>query len=50
MAKAGMLGLDGREYLRFSRLVSLPESAVTEKDSLFALYMLISAKLKAQSI
>ena len=50
MAKAGLLGLDGREYLRFSRLVSLPESAVTDKDALFALYMLISAKLKAQSI
>jgi hypothetical protein len=49
-AKASLLGLDGREYLRFSRLVSLPESAVTERDALFALYMLISAKLKAHAI
>ena len=50
MAKAGLLGLDGREYLRFCRLVLLPESAVSEKDALFALYMLISAKLKASAI
>lgn len=50
MAKVGLLGLDGREYLRFSRLVSLPASAVGERDALFALHMLISAKLKAQSI
>ena len=50
MAKAALLGLDGREYLRFCRLVTMPESAVTDRDALFALYMLISAKLKAQSI
>lgn len=50
MAKASLLGLDGREYLRFCRLVVLPESAVGEKDALFALYMLIGAKLKAQAI
>ena len=50
MAKASLLGLDGREYLRFCRLVSLPDTAVTERDALFALYMLISAKLKAGSI
>lgn len=50
MARASLLGLDGREYLRFCRLVAMPESAVSEKDALFALYMLISAKLKAQSI
>ncbi|UJR86009.1 GTP-binding protein [Sandaracinus amylolyticus] len=50
MAKAGLLGLDGREYLRFCRLVLMPESAVSDKDALFALYMLISAKLKAQAI
>lgn len=50
MAKASLLGLDGREYLRFCRLVTLPESAITERDALFALYMLISAKIKAQLV
>jgi signal recognition particle receptor subunit beta len=50
MAKAALLGLDGREYLRFCRLVTLPERAVTERDALFGLYMLVSAKLKAQGI
>jgi signal recognition particle receptor subunit beta len=50
MAKAALLGLDGREYLRFVRLVTLPESAVTQKDALFGLYMLVAAKLKAQAI
>jgi signal recognition particle receptor subunit beta len=50
MAKASLLGLDGREYLRFCRLVMMPENAVGERDALFGLYMLISAKLKAQSI
>jgi signal recognition particle receptor subunit beta len=50
MAKAALLGLDGREYLRFCRLVTLPESAISERDALFALYMLISAKIKAQLV
>lgn len=50
MAKAALLGLDGREYLRFCRLVTLPERAVSEKDALFALHMLISAKLKAERL
>lgn len=50
MAKAALLGLDGLEYLRFCRLVTLPERAVSEKDALFALYMLISAKLKAHRL
>lgn len=50
MAKAALLGLDGREYLRFCRLVTLPESAISERDALFALYMLVSAKIKAQLI
>ncbi|MDQ3031230.1 MAG: GTPase [Myxococcota bacterium] len=50
MAKAALLGLDGREYLRFCRLVTMPESVITDRDALFALYMLVSAKLKAQSI
>jgi signal recognition particle receptor subunit beta len=50
MAKAALLGLDGREYLRFCRLVTLPERAVSERDALFALHMLISAKLKAERL
>jgi signal recognition particle receptor subunit beta len=50
MAKAALLGLDGREYLRLCRLVTLPERMIGQREALFALYMLISAKLKAQAI
>jgi len=50
MAKAGLLGLDGREFLRFCRLASLHPSSATERDALFALYVLVSARLKASQI
>lgn len=50
MAKASLLGLDGREFLRFCRLASLHPGSTTEKDALFALYMLVSARLKASQI
>ncbi len=50
MAKAALLGLDGREFLRFCRLAGLHESAATERDALFALYLLVSARLKASLV
>jgi hypothetical protein len=50
MAKAALLGLDGREFLRFCRLASLNPGSITEKDALFALYMLVAARLKAAII
>jgi signal recognition particle receptor subunit beta len=50
MAKAALLGLDGREFLRFCRLASLHAGSVSEKDALFALYMLVSARLKVSSL
>ncbi len=50
MAKAALLGLDGREFLRFCRLAGLHESGATERDALFALYLLVSARLKASLV
>jgi signal recognition particle receptor subunit beta len=49
-ARASLLGLDGREYLRLSRLAAKPDAAVTEKDALFALYLLVAALLKAERV
>jgi hypothetical protein len=45
-AKAALLGLDGREYLRLCRLTTMPREAVTERDGLFALYVLVGAQIK----
>ena len=50
MAKAALLGLDGREFLRFCRMAGLHSSSVTRDDALFALYMLVSARVKATLI
>jgi len=50
MSKAALLGLDGREFLRFCRLASLHPGSTTDKDALFALYMLVAARLKASQI
>ncbi|RMG17767.1 MAG: GTPase [Deltaproteobacteria bacterium] len=50
MSKAVLLGLDGREFLRLSRLASLPDEAITEKDALFALYLLVASRVKADAI
>ena len=47
MSKASLLGLDGREFLRFCRIAGLHASAVSEHDALFALYLLVSARFKA---
>jgi hypothetical protein len=46
-AKVALLGLDGRDYLRLSRIVAAPEAVVTLEDALFALHVLIGAHLKA---
>jgi signal recognition particle receptor subunit beta len=48
--RAILLGLDGRDYLKLSRLASLPEEAIEEKHALFALHLLVSARVKAQSL
>ena len=50
MTRAALLGLDGREYLRLCRLASAPDAAITAADALFALYMLVSARVKQQSL
>jgi hypothetical protein len=47
MAKAALLGLDGSESLRLARLASAPDAVVSEADSLFALYLLVAARIKA---
>jgi signal recognition particle receptor subunit beta len=48
--RAALLGLDGREYLRLSRLTSVPAEAVTHTDALFSLYLLVAARVKASAI
>ncbi len=49
-ARAVLLGLDGREYLRLTRLAAQGEGAATERDALFALHVLVSAMLKAEGV
>jgi signal recognition particle receptor subunit beta len=49
-ARAALLGLDGREFLRLGRLAQKPDAAVTEQDALFALYVLVAASVKAERI
>ncbi len=49
-ARATLLGLDGREYLRLSRMAARPDAALTEADALFALYVLVAAMVKDQRI
>jgi signal recognition particle receptor subunit beta len=48
--RAMLLGLDGREYLKLSRLASLPEESIDERAALFALNVLVSARVKAKSL
>jgi len=50
LAKATLLGIDGREYFKLCRMATLPDAALTEEDALFSLYMLVSARLKSQYI
>ncbi|BDG01955.1 GTP-binding protein [Anaeromyxobacter oryzae] len=49
-ARAALLGLDGREFLRLGRLAAKPDVAMTEQDALFALYVLVAAAVKAERI
>jgi signal recognition particle receptor subunit beta len=49
-ARAALLGLDGREFLRLGRLARKPDAIVTEQDALFALYLLVAASVKAERI
>ncbi len=49
-ARAALLGLDGREYLRLCRLAGRPDSTLAEADALFALYVLVAARVKAERI
>ena len=50
LARAALLGLDGREYLRLCRLASAPAAAITRQDALFGLYLLVSARVKQQTL
>ena len=49
-ARASLLGLDGREYLRLCRIAARPDATVGEADALFALYLLVAATVKAESV
>ena len=49
-ARAALLGLDGRDYLKLLRLSRLPEGLATEADALFAHHVLVGARLRADSI
>ncbi len=49
-ARAALLGLDGKEYLRLCRLAGKPDAALTEAEALFALYLLVAARVKAERI
>ncbi len=49
-ARAALLGLDGREFLRLGRLAQKPDAMLTEQDALFALYVLVAASVKAERI
>jgi len=49
-ARAALLGVDGRDYLRLLRLSRLPEDMGSEADALFALHVLVSVKLRADAI
>jgi signal recognition particle receptor subunit beta len=49
-ARAALVGMDGRDYLRLLRLSRLPEGMGSEADALFALHVLVSAKLRADGI
>jgi signal recognition particle receptor subunit beta len=46
IAKATALGLDGREYIKLSKLAILPDEAIGRDHALFALYLLIAARIK----
>lgn len=49
-ARATLLGLDGREFLRLGRIAAKPDAAVTEQEALFALHLLVAAMVKLERI
>jgi signal recognition particle receptor subunit beta len=49
-ARAALLGLDGVEYLRLCRLAGKPDQGLGERDALFALYVLVAARVKAERV
>ncbi len=49
-ARAALLGLDGREFLRLGRLAQKPDAIATEQDALYALYVLVAASVKAERV
>jgi signal recognition particle receptor subunit beta len=49
-SRAALLGLDGLEFLRLGKLAQKPDATVTERDALFALYLLVAAMVKAERI
>jgi hypothetical protein len=49
-ARATLLGLDGREFLRLGRIAAKPDAAVTEPEALFALHQLVAAMVKLERI
>lgn len=48
--RAQLLGLAGHEYLQLRRLASRPASSITQYDALFALYVLVSARIKEMQL
>lgn len=50
LAPALILGLDGREYLRLVRLASSPAETIDVADALFALQLLVSARVKLNAV
>ena len=48
--RAMLLGLDGREYLKLSRIASLPEESVDARHALFALHMLVTTHVRAMGL
>jgi len=48
--RAALMGLDGRDYLRLLRLARLPDGMGSEADALFALHVLVAARLRADAI
>ena len=50
LAKALILGLDGRDYLALCRLASAPDEAVDARAALAALHLLVGAQLKLAAL
>ncbi len=50
LARASLLGLDGREYLHLCRVASSPSEALSQEDALFALHLVTAACFKLKTI